>query len=108
MATATDEEVNDVREVTGEVSRTLIAALIDNLNDAEWNRGLELVDLWREKDLGSLLSLEGGRDGVRLSDQDDFDSIRRAMRLLLGLPEERDASITGAATTTSVPVLWLW
>lgn len=106
--TPTDEDVNDVREVTGEVSRTLIATLVEKLNGAEWNRGLELVDLWREKDLGSLLSLEGGRDGVRLSDQNDFDSIRRAMRLLLGLPEERDASITGAAVTTSVPVLWLW
>jgi hypothetical protein len=105
---ADDEEVNDVREVTGETSRALIASLIDKLNDAEWERALDLVGLWREKDLGDLLSIEGGRDGVRLRDQDDLDSIRRVMRLLLGLPEFRDASITGAATTTSVPVLWVW
>lgn len=108
MAEADDEEVNDVREVTGEVSRVLIASLIEKLNDAEWKRALDLVGLWREKDLGDLLSIEGGRDGIRLRDQDDLDSIRRAMRLLLGLPEFRDASITGAATTTSVPVLWVF
>jgi len=108
VAEADDEEVNDVREVTGEVSRVLIASLIEKLNDAEWKRALDLVGLWREKDLGDLLSIEGGRDGIRLRDQDDLDSIRRAMRLLLGLPEFRDASITGAATTTSVPVLWVF
>lgn len=106
--TPTDEDVNDVREVTGEVSRTLIATLIDNLNDTEWNRALDLVTAWAEFAPGDLIALEGGRDGVRLSDQEGLDDVRRRMRLLLGLPEERDASITGAAVTTSVPVLWLW
>ena len=108
MATATDEEVNDVREVTGEVSRTLIASLIDNLNDAEWNRALDLITAWAEFAPGDLLALEGGRDGVRLSDQEGLDDVRRRMRLLLGLPEFRDASITGQAATTSVPVLWVF
>jgi hypothetical protein len=103
--TPTDEDVTDVREVTGEISRTLIATLVDNLNDAEWTRALDLVSAWREKDVGDLLSIEGGRDGVRLSDRDDFDGIRRTMRLLLGLPEFRDASITGHPGTVSIPVL---
>lgn len=106
--TPTNEDVNDVREVAGELDGAYVSTLIDKLNDAEWGRALDLVELWRAKDVGDLLSLEGGRDGVRISDQDDFDSIRRTMRLLLGLPEERDASITGTAVTTSVPVLWLW
>lgn len=104
----TDDDITDVREVAGETSRTFIATLIDNLNDAEWGRALDLVTAWREKDIGGLLSMEGGRDGVKLSDQDDLDSIRRTMRLLLGLPEFRDGSITGQPTTTSVPVLWVW
>lgn len=108
MATGTDDEVNDVREVAGEISRSFITSLIDNLNEAEWNRALELVDLWREKNLGDLIALEGGRDGVRISDQDDLNSIRRALRLLLGLPEFRDGSITGQPGTTSVPVLWVF
>ena len=108
MADATDEEVNDVREVTGETSRATIATLIDNLNDAEWERALELVTAWREFAPGDLMALEGGRDAVHLSDQEGLDDIRRRMRLLLGLPEFRDASITGGAATTSVPVLWVW
>lgn len=108
MATATDEEVNDVREVTGETSRALIATLIENLNDAEWNRALDLVTAWQEFTPGDLMALEGGRDAVHLSDQEGLDDVRRRMRLLLGLPEFRDASITGQATTTSVPVLWVW
>jgi hypothetical protein len=106
--TPTDEDVTDVREVTGEISRTTIAALIDNLNDAEWGRALDLVTAWREITPGDLLSLEGGRDGVRLSDQEGLDDIRRRMRLLLGLPELRDADITGTAASTSVPVLWVY
>lgn len=104
----TDEEVNDVREVAGEISRSFISSLIDNLNDAEWDRALDLVSAWGEIAPGDLLSLEGGREGVRLSDQEGLDDIRRRMRLLLGLPEFRDASITGQPTTTSVPVLWVY
>lgn len=106
--TPTDEDVNDVREVAGELDGTYVSALIDNLNDAEWGRALDLVTAWQGFSPGDLIALEGGRDGVRLSDQEGLDDIRRRMRLLLGLPEERDASITGAAVTTSVPVLWLW
>jgi hypothetical protein len=106
--TPTDEDVNDVREVAGEISRTTVSTLIDNLNDAEWGRALDLVTAWRGIDAGDLLSLEGGRDGVKLSDQEGLDDIRRRMRLLLGLPEFRDSSITGQPGTTSVPVLWVY
>jgi hypothetical protein len=106
--TVSDEDVNDVREVTGEISRTLIATLIDSLNDAEWARALDLVTAWREITPGDLLSMEGGRDGIRLSDQEGLDDIRRRMRLLLGLPEFRDSSITGAHGTVSVPTLFVW
>jgi hypothetical protein len=106
--TPTDEDVNDVREVTGEVSRSAIATLIDNLNDAEWGRALDLVTAWHGIEPGDLLTLEGGREGVRLSDAEGLDDIRRRMRLLLGLPEFRDGSITGAVGTTSVPVLWVF
>jgi hypothetical protein len=106
--TPTDEDVNDVREVAGEMDGAYVSTLIDNLNDAEWGRALDFVTAWQEFTPGDLLALDGGRDGLRLSDQEGLDDIRRRMRLLLGLPEERDASITGAAVTTSVPVLWLW
>ncbi len=106
--TPTDEDVKDVREVTGETSRSFISSLIDNLNDAEWGRALDFVSAWREIEPGDLLSLEGGREGVKLSDQEGLDDIRRRMRLLLGLPEFRDPSITGQPTTTSVPVLWVY
>ena len=106
--TPTDEDINDVREAAGETSRTFISGLIDNLNDAEWGRALDLITAWREITPGDLLSLEGGRDGINLSDQEGLDDIRRRMRLLLGLPEFRDASVTGQPTTTSVPVLWVY
>ena len=106
--TPTNEDIDFVREVAGEASFEFVSTLIDNLNDAEWDEALDLVSAWREIAPGDLLSLEGGREGVRLSDQEGLDDIRRRMRLLLGLPEFRDASITGQPTTTSVPVLWVY
>lgn len=106
--TPTDEDVNDVREVAGEISRAEIATLIDNLNDAEWERALDLITAWHGVTAGDLVALEGGRDGVKLSDQEGLDDIRKRMRLLLGLPELRDIDITGGAGTVSVPSLWVW
>ena len=109
MATATDEEVNDIREVTGEVDRALIATLIENLNSAEFDRALDLISAWQQIAAGDLLTLKNGAgEGVFLSDQEGLDDVRRRMRLLLGLPELRDASITGQPTSTSVPVLWVF
>lgn len=103
----TDENVKDVREVSGELSRTKIATLIDDLNDAEWARALELVTAWGEIEAGGLVALEGGREGVKLSDQEGLDDIRKRMRLLLGLPELRSSDITGQFGSVSVPVLAL-
>src|SRR5690242_11255586 len=109
MATATDEEVNDIREVTGELDRMAVAMLIAGLNDAEFDRALDLVSAWQQIAAGDLLTLKNGAgEGVFLSDQEGLDDIRRRMRLLLGLPELRDASITGQPTSTSVPVLWVF
>ena len=106
--TPADDDINDVREVAGELDYAAVATLIDNLNDAQWSRALELVDAWKEVEPGGLVALKGGRDAVHLSDQEGLDDIRKRMRLLLGLPELRDASITGQFGSVSVPVLPLW
>jgi len=108
LPTPTNEDINYVREVAGELDYDFVGTLIDDLNDAQWDRALVLVDLWNLVTAGDLVALEGGREGVKLSDQEGLDDIRRRMRLLLGLPEFRDASITGLAGTTSVPTLWVW
>lgn len=106
--TPTNEDINFVREVAGELSFTLISSLIDELNDDQWGRALDLVTFWNETDPGALIGLAGGREGVRLETQEGLDDIRARMRLLLGLPELRDSSITGGAATTSVPVLFVY
>jgi len=109
LPTPTDEDIDFVREVTGEVSFEFIATLIDKLNDAQWSRALEFVSAWNEYAPGSVMELvNGGREGVNEKDQDALEDIRRRLRLLLGLPEVRDISITGGFGTTSVPVLWVW
>lgn len=98
-----------MREVAGELDYEFVAALIDNLNDAQWNRALDFISSWNEFEPGSVMRLEnGGREGVFDSDQEALEDIRRRMRLLLGLPEVRDASLTGGPASTSVPVLWVW
>lgn len=107
--TPTDDDIDDVREVAGENDTTFVSSLIDNLNDAKWSKALDLVTAWREYPAGSVMRLEnGGREGVFDSDQDALEDIRRRMRLLLGLPELRDNSLTGGFGSTSVPVLWVW
>ena len=107
--TPTDEDIDDVREVAGENVTATVATIIDNLNDAQWLKALDFVTAWREYPAGSVMRLEnGGRQGVFDSDQEALEDIRRRMRLLLGLPEIRDASLTGGPATTSVPVLWVW
>lgn len=108
MFTATDEDIDNVREVAGETSFTFIATLIDNLNDAQWSRALDFITAWLDFAPGSVLALEGGREGVKDSDQEALEDIRKRMRLLLGLPELRSTDITGGPATTSVPVLWVY
>lgn len=106
--TPTDEDINFVREVTGENSYTLIESLIDTLTDATWDRALVLVGLWNLVTAGDLIALSGGREGVQLSDQEGLDDIRARMRLLLGLPEFRDASILGGPGSRTVLTVWRW
>ena len=104
--TPTDEDVNFVREVAGERDAVYVGELIDNLNDAEWGRALDLVDEWNKVIPGDLIGLSGGRDGVQFSDQEGLDDIRRRMRLLLGLPEFRvDESAVVSRTVLNV---WRW
>jgi hypothetical protein len=106
--TASNENIDSVREIAGEASFEFISSLTDNLNDAQWNRALDFIAAWNEFAPGDLLSMEGGRDGIKLSDIESLEDIRRRMRLLLGLPETRDLSLTGGFGTTSVPVLTVW
>ncbi len=106
--TPTDEDVDAVREVAGELDADYVSLLIDNLNDAQWSRALDFITAWNVILPGDLIALEGGRDGVKLSDQEGLDDLRKRMRLLLGLPELRDIGITGGAGTVSVPTLWVY
>lgn len=104
-----DEDVADVRAVAGELSKTYVSTLIDNLDDAEWNLALDYISAWNEYDPGSVMRLEdGGKQGVYDSDQEALLAIRVLMRNLLGLPDQRDSDLTGGVTTTSVPVLFVW
>ena len=106
--TPTDEDIDWVREVTGENDDSFISSLIDSLNDAQWARALDLTTEWQKVTAGDLVALKGGRDGVILSDQEGLNDIRARMRLLLGLPEFRDASLTGGPATMGVRTQWWW
>lgn len=108
MADATDEEIDSVREVAGENDTATVSALIDNLNDAQWERALDLITAWEEFPAGSVLALKGGRDGVIDSDELAREDIRRRMRLLLGLPEQRSAILTGGVGSGWVATEWRW
>jgi len=103
-----DADIDSTREVAGEISFSYISTLIDNLNDAQWERALDFIAAWAQIAPGDLIGLQGGKEGVRLEDQESLDDIRKRMRLLLGLPELRDTSITGGVSTTSVPTLWVY
>lgn len=108
MADATDEEINDTREVAGENDFDFVSDLIDDLNDAQWERALDLITEWQKVTAGDLIAMKGGRDGILFSDQEGLDDIRARMRLLLGLPEMRDASLMGGPATIGVPVQFRW
>lgn len=107
--TPSDEEIDFVREIAGEASFQFVSTLIDNLNDAQWSRAQDLITAWTNYEPGSVMELvNGGREGINEKDQDALEDIRRRMRLLLGLPEVRDSSLTGRFGSTSVPVLWVF
>lgn len=101
--TPTDEDINFVREVAGEIDFDFVSSLIDDLEDARWERALELVDKWNETEAGDVIALKGGKEGVVINIHDDglddsLRDIRFRMRLLLGLPQFPDSSITGGGT----------
>lgn len=107
--TASDEEIDFAREIAGEASFEYVSTLIDNLNDAQWSRALDLISAWTGFEPGSVMELvNGGREGVNDSDQKALEDIRRRMRLLLGLPEVRANDLTGGFGSTSIPVLWVF
>lgn len=108
MADATDEEVNDIREVAGENDIAFVTILVDDLNDAQFDRALDLITEWQKVTAGDLVALKGGRDGVALSDQEGLDDIRARMRLLLGLLEFRDGLLTGGPISHGVLTQWRW
>lgn len=108
LPTPTDEDIDDVREVAGENSNDFVSSLIDNLNDAQWDKALSLVTSWLEFPAGSVLALEGGRDGVKDSDELAREDIRKRMRLLLGLPELRSVGLTGMGASQAIGTRWIY
>lgn len=101
--TPTNEDINFVREVAGELDFDFVSSLIDELNDDQWLRALDLVAKWNETEPGDVIALKGGKEGVIIAIHDDglddsLRDIRFRMRLLLGLPQYPDSSITGGGT----------
>src|SRR6185369_9092651 len=108
MFTASDEDIDKVREVAGESDYVFVSGLIDNLTDAQWERAQDFMLAWDQFAPGDVsLTLSGGRDGVGLSDQMELDDVRRRMRLLLGLSEFRIDDFGGAVSQT-VLNQWRW
>jgi hypothetical protein len=93
--TPTEAQIDKVREVAGENSKARVAPLIDNLDNSQWARALELLSDWSDYPAGDTVELEGGNDGLRYSSNTARSDIRIRLRLLLGLPELRDDSLTG-------------
>ena|SRR5687768_10056838 len=106
--TPTEEQIDKTREVAGENDYEYVEELIDDLNDSQWARALELHAAWDEYPEGDTIGLEGGRDAVLYSSELSRGDIRVRMRLLLGLPEFRDASLTGQGYSYGVRTTWVW
>lgn len=95
--------------MAGENDYAFVATIIDNLNDAQWERALDLITAWKTITPGDLMGLSGGgRDGVRLEDQEGLNDVRARMRLLLGLPEFRDVGLTGGPGSYALPTRWIY
>jgi hypothetical protein len=107
MPDPTDAQIVKVLEITGESGGEdgyeTISTAIDDLSDGQWARALELITAWdAEYEAGaSSISVRGG-NGVYYLPTEAGNDIRSRMRLLLGYPEYRDASITGIPTTTAI------
>ena len=106
--TPTQEQIDKTREVAGENNYGFVEDLIDELNDSQWARALELHTAWDDYPEGDTIGLEGGRDAVLYSSETSRGDIRVRMRLLLGLPEFRDPGITGGSYSQSIRTDWVW
>lgn len=104
----TGQQIDKVREIAGENDFDYVSDLIDDLSDARWIRALELMVPWAEYPAGDAIALQGGRDAVLYSSESSREDIRRRLRLLLGLPELRDASLTGMGYSHAVRTTWVW
>lgn len=107
MFTSSDKQITQVLEITGENDYALIDGLIENLTDGQWARVKELITAWDAKFAPGKpgISIRGGSDALYYLPTEAGGDIRSRMRLLLGLPEFRDAELTGNPTTTVVPVI---
>lgn len=95
--TPTEAQIEKTREVAGESDYTFIETAVNTRNGSQWSRMLELLELWDQYPADDVFALAGGQDGVSLGSGASRESVRRTARLLLGLPEIRDASLTGEA-----------
>jgi hypothetical protein len=100
--TPTEAQIDKTREITGERSYTFVLGRIEGLNDSQWARALQLQTAWGDYPEGDTVQLEGGSEGVKYSSETSRGDIRVRMRLLLGLPEMRDAGITGEASSEAL------
>jgi hypothetical protein len=94
MPNASDVQIDKVREICGENNYAFVAGLIEALTSGQWARALELIDAWDEEyPAGESIGLQGS---IQYNPHIDAGlDIRNRMRLLLGLPEERGAAVTG-------------
>lgn len=103
MPEPTDAQVDKVREIAGESDYDAVADLISDLTDGQWARALELITAWDAE-------YEPGAPGVSVKDVYSPTAagmdIRGRTRLLIGLPEFRDPSLTGMPTTQAVETVW--
>jgi len=97
MPNASDSDIDKVREIAGENNYAHVSELISGLTNGQWQRALELIDAWdTEYPAGESVGIQGGSRGIQYDPHTDAGlDIRNRMRLLLGLPEQRDSSITG-------------
>lgn len=106
--TPTEAQIDKTREIAGENDYDFVEDLIDELNDSQWARALELQTAWADYPEGDTIGLEGGRDAVLYSSETSRGDIRVRMRLLLGLPEFRDAGLTGMPGSQAIRVDWVF
>lgn len=100
--TPTDTQVETTREIMGENSLALVAALVAAGNDAQWAATLDDVDEWLMKVRGHYARLNGR---VILNPADRAYAIRVRVRTRYGLTEQIGADVLGGyGGSCAVPV----